>query len=232
MAHQAELSCRPCLTHLKKPSPPHVATTNGAPVRRPHSPGSLLSRSNKKKPVAPQVAAHNVCAFRWSMLPSVPHERQGLCGGDSCRTRTRLRHPVRKHRRAARTFPMLRLDATYAQSVQRCTLDPVGSLLGRSTCKHDWAPTPTQGPAPANGLLRPRASSHVLSSVQGERLEDLQQELRNSVLGRSLEEHLRHEPFDELECPCTLALTCPATLALLPPGKSAKNHWERLLRQD
>ena len=71
----------------------------------------------------------------------------------------------------------VRMQPTYAQNAQRYTLGLAGSLLGGSTLQ--------------------AASPHVLCSVQGERFEYLQEDLRNCVLGRILEEDLRHDPHDQ-----------------------------------
>ena len=62
----------------KKPSSLHVAPHDQRTRKK-----TALARTTlvSKQPATPDVAAHEVCAFRWSMLPSV---RQGLRSRDSC----------------------------------------------------------------------------------------------------------------------------------------------------
>ena len=129
------------------------------------------------------------------MLPFVPKERQGLHGRDSRRPRTTSQ---------AACSPAWKSCMNSSQAASGCNLWTECAQVHAGPC---WQPPwkknlqarlgRNSDPRPC-ACQRPRVSLHVLNSVQGERLGGLREELRNSVRGRTLDEHLHHEPCDEL----------------------------------
>ena len=167
-----DISCKTALASTTFPAQqpeeakftPCRSPTIGVPGRKQHSPALLLSRRQQEGSQPHTMSLPTKSAPSGGPCCRLCHKN----GKDSvveirAAPEPRLRHPVRK---ASKSCTNLFKCYVWMQPMHRvrkgCTLGPVGSLLGGSTCRHARARTPTQGPAPANGLLRPRASHQVL----------------------------------------------------------------------